>query len=92
MNMQLLMAAPATLALLATNIVLSIAAFGNVRLLDALMFDLGRIRRNHECHRTITSGFIHGDPVHLFMNMLALFFIGPALEYALGTWSSWRSI
>jgi membrane associated rhomboid family serine protease len=86
MNMQLLMAAHATLALLATNIILSIAAFGNVRLLDAMMFDLGRIKRNHEYHRTITSGFIHGDPAHLFMNMLSLFFIGPALEYALGTW------
>ncbi|MDP3737089.1 MAG: rhomboid family intramembrane serine protease [Hyphomonadaceae bacterium] len=86
MNMQVLMAAHAALGLLATNIILSIVAFGNMRLLDAMMFDIGRIKRNHEYHRTITSGFIHGDPAHLFMNMLSLFFIGPAIEGALGTW------
>lgn len=86
MNMQLLLAAHATLGLLATNIILSIIAFGNMRLLDSMMFDIGRIRKGHEYHRMITSGFIHGDPAHLFMNMLSLFFIGPALEGALTTW------
>jgi membrane associated rhomboid family serine protease len=33
----------------------------------------------------VTSGFIHGDPFHLFMNMLALFFLGPFLEAVAGT-------
>lgn len=84
--LQSLLSAHATLGLLATNIILSIAAFNNPRLVDAMLFDLGRIRRNHEYHRMVTSGFIHGDPAHLFMNMLSLFFIGPALEGALTTW------
>jgi membrane associated rhomboid family serine protease len=35
----------------------------------------------------ITSGFIHGDPLHLFVNMLALLLLGPYLEAAIGTWS-----
>ena len=81
-----LLAAPATIAIIATNVILSIVAFGNMRLLDAMLFDIGRIRRNNEWHRAITSGFIHGDPAHLFVNMLSLFFIGPALESFLGTW------
>jgi membrane associated rhomboid family serine protease len=81
-----LLAAPATIAIIATNVILSIVAFGNARLLDSMLFDIGRIRRNNEWHRTVTSGFIHGDPIHLFVNMLSLFFIGPALESFFGTW------
>jgi membrane associated rhomboid family serine protease len=84
MDQQLLMA-PATLALLATNVLISIVAWQNVRLLDGMMFDITLVRRRHEYHRMITSGFIHGDPIHLFMNMLALFFLGPALEGTVGT-------
>lgn len=88
MNVDLLMQAHATLALLATNVILSVIAFGNPRLVDAMLFDIGRIRKKNEWHRTITSGFVHGDPLHLFMNMLSLFFIGPALEVlVLGTWT-----
>ena len=76
---------PATYALLLANIVVSFAAFSNVRLLDRLLFDMNRIRRFNEWYRTVTSGFIHGDPFHLFMNMLALYFMGPALESVVGT-------
>src|SRR5262245_47055496 len=83
-----LLAAPATLAIIATNLILSIIAFGNDRLLDAMLFDVGRVRRNNEWHRMVTSGFVHADPLHLFMNMVSLFFIGPPLERAvLGTWT-----
>jgi membrane associated rhomboid family serine protease len=82
-----LLAAPATIAIIATNVILSIVAFSNVRLLDAMLFDMGRIRRGNEWHRAITSGFVHGDPLHLFVNMLSLFFIGPPLEMLLGTWT-----
>ncbi len=82
-----LLQAPATMALLVTNILVSIAAWQNMRLVDAMIFDITLIRRGHEYHRMITSGFIHADPMHLFMNMLALFFLGPALEYAVGTWA-----
>jgi membrane associated rhomboid family serine protease len=84
---ELLMRSPATLGLLATNILVSMAAFSNERLLGAMLFDVALIRRRNEYHRMVTSGFIHGDPMHLFMNMLALFFLGPALEYAVGAWT-----
>ena len=77
---QLLLHAPANMAILVANVVLSFAAFGNVRLMDRLMFDVGRIRNHNEWYRWVTSAFVHGDPFHLFMNMLALFFFGPILE------------
>lgn len=83
---EILLRAPATLVLLIANIAISIAAFGNARLMDRLLFDMNRIRRFNEWYRMVTSGFIHGDPFHLFMNMLALFFLGPYLELlAIGT-------
>jgi membrane associated rhomboid family serine protease len=81
----LLLNAPVNMALLAANIGLSIAAFQNVRLLDSLLFDVNRIKRDKQWYRWVTSAFIHGDPTHLFFNMLALFFFGPAMEVGLGT-------
>jgi len=84
-EMEILLASPATLALLVSNIVISIAAFNNARLVDRLLFDINRMRRHKEWYRGITSGFIHGDPCHLFMNMLALYFMGPYLELTTGT-------
>lgn len=85
--MDVFLQSPATYSLIIANVFISFLAFGNVRLLDRLLFDMNRIRRFNEWYRTITSGFIHGDPFHLFMNMLALYFMGPAVEspYAAGT-------
>jgi len=85
MDMQLLLQAPATLALLAANALISFTGFSNVALTDALMMDVGRMRRNNEWYRAVTSGFVHADTFHLLMNMLTLFFIGPVLEYMVGT-------
>src|SRR5689334_22896156 len=84
-ELEILFHAPATLALLIANVVISVAAFGNTRLVDRLLFDMNRIRRFNEWYRMVTSGFIHGDPFHLFMNMLALYFLGPYLELTTGT-------
>src|SRR5690606_6019579 len=87
MDPQVIMASPATLALLAATTLVSMAAFTNAGLIDSMLFDVGRIRRDNEWHRMITSGFIHGDPGHLMMNMLSLFFIGVWLEQMVGTWT-----
>ena len=84
-QMQYLMASPATLTLLVANIIVSIAGFRNEKLVEATLFDITMIRRRGQIYRMATSGFIHGDPTHLFMNMLALFFLGPSLEVTVGT-------
>lgn len=84
MDMQLLLNSPITLALLAANILISFVGFSNHKLTDAMMMDVGRMRRNNEWYRAITSGFVHADPFHLLMNMFTLFFIGPVLEYMIG--------
>ena len=76
---------PATLLVLIVTIAISIAGFRNPRLNDALILDVQAILRRHEYYRLLTSGFVHGNPTHLFMNMLTLFFLGPPLELMAGT-------
>lgn len=54
----------------------------------------GLIRRFAECphevvrhgqwHQLITSGFLHADLGHLFMNMITLYYFGPPMEAVLG--------
>jgi membrane associated rhomboid family serine protease len=38
----------------------------------------------HQFYRLVTSGFLHDGLLHIAFNMLFLFFIGPALESAIG--------
>lgn len=76
---------PVTLVVLLVTIAVSIAGFRNLRLTDALILDMQAILRRREYYRLMTSGFVHGDPAHLFMNMLTLFFLGPALEQMAGS-------
>jgi len=43
------------------------------------------VGRSLQLWRLITYQFLHGDPWHLFVNMLALFFFGPMLERSWGS-------
>jgi membrane associated rhomboid family serine protease len=42
------------------------------------------IAHQHEYWRLVTSGFLHAGFLHLFFNMLFLYFMGPALEREIG--------
>jgi len=41
---------------------------------------------NHEYLRLVTAAFLHYGPLHIALNMFALFVIGPPLERILGWW------
>ncbi|MDZ4762316.1 MAG: rhomboid family intramembrane serine protease [Alphaproteobacteria bacterium] len=84
MNLDSFLAAYVTQILLAVNILLSLAGFNNPRVIEATILDVHRIRTGREYWRLVSSGFVHGDGMHLFMNMLSLFFIGPFVELAVG--------
>lgn len=79
-------AAPVTWGLLILTVALSLLAFSRPALLDRLVFDVGAILRHKEDDRLITSGFLHGDVMHLLVNMLTLISFGPVLESLLGSW------
>lgn len=71
--------------LIAINVILSMLAFRNNKLMDKLMFYPYDIKRNpKEAFRFITSGFIHADQIHLLFNMITLYFFGPYLEATIG--------
>lgn len=77
---------PAVLALIVINCAVSIyALYGDRKFLHQSLFSIKRVRRHHEWYRLITAGFLHGSPFHLFVNMLSLFLLGPAVEYVMGT-------
>lgn len=78
--------APATWCLLVVTVVVSFYAFQRPHVVDRLVFDVGAILRRKEDDRLITSGFLHGDVMHLVINMLTLISFGPVLESLLGSW------
>ena len=77
--------APATWCLLLVTVAVSFLAFQRPQLIDRLVFDVGAILRNKDDDRLITSGFLHGDVMHLLINMLTLISFGPYLESVLGS-------
>ena len=77
--------APACLLLLAANIAISIAAFNSPRLIDGLLLHVRPLLQGQQLYRLVTSGFVHADPMHLLVNAMTLFFLGPYLERMIGT-------
>ncbi len=44
------------------------------------------VGQDHDYLRLITAAFLHYGPIHILLNMAALYMIGPALEKVLGWW------
>ena len=60
----------------------SYMAFNNESLRQKLLFSPYTIKRTDEYHRFISSGFIHGDWIHLLFNMYVLYEFGKIVEVA----------
>ncbi len=76
---------PATLCLLVLNLGISLLSLSNRKVFDFLALEPYRMVTRHEYHPIITSGFVHGSMSHLLLNMMTLFFFGPALEATAGS-------
>jgi membrane associated rhomboid family serine protease len=72
-----------TLILIIIICLVSIPAFSNPGLLNRLLFHPYTIKREGQWYRFLSSGFVHGDWVHLIFNMIALFYFGRVMEYVL---------
>jgi membrane associated rhomboid family serine protease len=74
-----------TLIIIGFTCLVSIPAFTNENMINKLLFYPAIMRDGKEMHRFFSHGFIHADYMHLFFNMLTLFFFGPYVEnYILG--------
>jgi membrane associated rhomboid family serine protease len=72
---------PITLFLIAANVLFSIIGFSNAEMLNKTIGWPYYTKRNNQYYRFITSGFLHGDWMHLFFNMFTLYFFGRNIEY-----------
>lgn len=84
--MEVLVNTPATIALVALNVIFSLLGFAQRdTFFEQNAFWVGPIRQNREYHRFVTSAFLHVGVFHLLVNMYVLFEFGRILETVLGT-------
>ncbi|WP_340198527.1 rhomboid family intramembrane serine protease [Ascidiimonas sp. W6] len=62
-----------TIAIIASNVLISIKGFNDFSFFEKYKFHIGSIRRGEQI-RMFTSGFLHVDITHLLFNMLTLYF------------------
>jgi membrane associated rhomboid family serine protease len=70
--------------ILGTTVVVSVIAFGSRSVEDRYVFHPESILAGKEYYRLLTAGFLHADWRHLLLNMMSLYFFGPAVELVLG--------
>lgn len=69
-----------TLAIIGANVLFSLKGFDDFKFMESYKFNIASIRRG-EYIRMLSSGFLHGNTMHLFFNMLTLyFFAGPVIQ------------
>ena len=71
---------PITLIIIGITILISILAFNNDQLMRKLLMNPYLVANKNQYYRTITSGFIHANWMHLGFNMFAFFFFGRVVE------------
>lgn len=76
---------PVTFYLVAANVLISLAAlYLYPPLIEAGYLKPYRTVRKKTWYELLTSGFLHANVGHLFVNMFTLYFFGPVMEIELG--------
>lgn len=69
--------------IIGVNCLVSYKGFNDMHFFRKYEFHIGSIRAGEQ-YRMFTSAFLHADFVHLFFNMLTLYFFAPVVIYNLG--------
>jgi membrane associated rhomboid family serine protease len=72
-----------TIIIIAANVIISFKGFNDINFFEKYKFNIGDIRRGKK-YQIFTSGFLHVDTSHLFVNMLTLYFFANVVIYDLG--------
>lgn len=72
-----------TIIIIAANVLVSYKGFNDVGFFEKYKFNIGDIKRGAK-YQIITSGFLHVDSSHLFVNMLTLYFFANVVQFDLG--------
>lgn len=70
-----------TIIIIAANALISLKGFNDFSFFEKYKFNVGGVRRGEQI-RLFSSGFLHADMPHLFLNMFTLyFFAGVVIDY-----------
>lgn len=72
-----------TIIIIGLNIIVSFKGFKDLNFFNKNKFQISSIQQG-EKHRILTSGFLHVDQMHLFFNMLTLYFFADAVIHRVG--------
>lgn len=76
---------PVTFYLVAANVIISLVAlYGYPALFETGYLRPYRTVRQNTWYEVLTSGFLHANLGHLFVNMFTLYFFGPVMEQVVG--------
>lgn len=80
-----------TIGIIVITCLISFSAFSSQKIMNDLIMWPTEMREKNQWYRFISSGFLHGDIVHLIFNMVTLFMFGqgivePACEELSGKW------
>lgn len=73
-----------TYVLIAVNVIMFVLQKANIEVYRQFVLWPEGIAYYDQFYRLVTSAFLHADVMHILFNMVALYFMGPALEVALG--------
>lgn len=74
---------PVVIVLIVSNVLLSLIGFKNQTFFNKYQFQMAKIKAGEQI-RMWSSGFLHVDFNHLFINMLSLYFFAGYVVYSLG--------
>ena len=69
-----------TLIIMLVTVAISLMANSNIELKRRLLFNAFDIKYSNEWYRWITHGFVHGDFIHLAVNMWVFYMFGQQVE------------
>jgi membrane associated rhomboid family serine protease len=72
-----------TIVIIVANIIISFKGFKDYAFRGKYLFNIAGIQRGEQ-YRFFTSGFLHADVNHLFVNMVTLFFFADEVVHGLG--------
>ena len=75
-----------TIVVIAANIIFSFKGFNDHAFFEKYKFNSAAVKRGEKI-RVLTSGFLHVDTAHLFLNMLTLYFFADVVIGSLGSFS-----
>ncbi|WP_136669196.1 rhomboid family intramembrane serine protease [Flavobacterium sp. H122] len=72
------------LSIIGANVLISYKGFNDYNFFRKYEFHVGSIRAGEQI-RMLSSGFLHGDYMHLFFNMFTLYMFAPVVIYSFGS-------